>query len=211
MRAWDCGTGSGQAAAGLAHHFDEVVASDVSERQIAHAPRTERVRYLVCRSEASPFPDGRIDLITVAQALHWFDFEPFFTEVQRVARTQGVLGFWSYGLLKIAPGVDAVLGRLYGDVLGEYWLPERKHVEEAYANIPVPFERLEVMQLEMRMEWSLEDLLGYLYTWSAGRIYVQRHGEDPISLVEAELRAAWGDAERLMVVWPVTLRAFRVT
>ncbi len=210
MRAWDCGTGSGQAAVGLAGHFDEVLATDASGRQLAHARRADRVRYLVCRSEAVPFPDERIDLVTVAQALHWFDFDAFFAEVRRVARPGGVLGIWGYGLLRISPRIDAILTHWHSDTLADCWLPERRHVDEGYENVPVPFEVLEVSEREMQMEWDLPDLLGYLGTWSAGRIYTERYGKDPLALIRPGLTAAWGESDRLTATWPLTVRVFGV-
>jgi len=210
VRAWDCGTGSGQAATGLARHFDEVLGTDASIRQLAHATPADRVRYLVCRSEAAPFPENRIDLITVAQALHWFDFEAFFTEVRRVARSRAALAIWSYGLVRISPAVDALVRHWHSDTLGDCWMPERRHVDEAYENVAVPFETREVSEREMRMEWDLESLLGYLGTWSAGRIYTERYGEDPLRLVESGLRTAWGTSDRLTATWPLTLRVFHV-
>jgi hypothetical protein len=153
---------------------------------------------------------SRIDLITVAQALHWFDLEAFFAEARRVARPGAVLAIWSYGLIRISPAVDAIVRHWHSDTLGDCWMPERRHVDEAYKNIAVPFEMLEVSERDMRMDWNIESLLGYLGTWSAGRIYAERYGEDPLSLVESGLRTAWGASDRLTATWPLTLRVFHV-
>ena len=91
-RAWDCGAGSGQATVDLAEWFDETVGSDVSAEQIARAPAHPRVRWLVARAEAAPLAPASIDVIVVAQALHWFDHARFYDEVRRVAAPGTTIG-----------------------------------------------------------------------------------------------------------------------
>lgn len=221
-RVLDCCTGSGQAAVGLRRAFDRVVASDVSPRQLAAAPRLPDLLYVAAAAEDTPFAPGTFDLVTVGQALHWLDFDRFFAEVRRIVRPRGVLAAWCYDLARVppAPGEgrgqergaeDEAVHRLYGRILGAHWLPERRFVETAYATISVPFEPIETTELRMERRWSLAELLGYLRTWSAARIYAEERGTDPVALVEPELAAAWGDADRRRVVeWPVTLRLFRV-
>ncbi len=166
-RAWDCGTGNGQAAVVLAEFFDEVVATDPSAGQIEHACEHPRVRYQVAPAEAVPLADGSTDLVTVAQALHWFDHPRFYDEVRRVLRPAGAIAAWGYGLAVITPEVDAVVQHLYADLLGPYWPPERRKIEERYATIPFPFAEVPDPGFAMAAEWSLDDLLGYLGTWSS--------------------------------------------
>src|SRR5690606_23864417 len=100
-RAWDCGTGNGQVATFLSAYFDEVVASDISVRQLSNAPKIENVTYVKCAERLLSHPDQFFDLITVAQAIHWFDFDKFFQEVKRVGKPDSLLAVWGYGLLKI--------------------------------------------------------------------------------------------------------------
>lgn len=209
--AWDCGTGSGQAAVALADSFLEVVATDPSARQIEHAQPHSRVRYLVARAEDTPLADASVDLVTVAQAVHWFDRPRFYQEVRRVGRAGSVLALWAYGLATISPEVDAVVERLYEPILGSYWPPERKLIEARYATIEFPFEELPAPPFEMTARWNLAQLVGYLGTWSSVEKYRAARGEDPLALVEGELRAAWGapEVERL-VRWPLYLRVGRV-
>ena len=205
-RAWDCGTGNGQAAVALAEFFDEVVATDPSARQIEHACEHPRVRYQVAPAEAVPLADGSTDLVTVAQALHWFDHPRFYDEVRRVLRPAGAIAAWGYGLAVITPEVDAVVQHLYADLLGPYWPPERRKIEERYATIPFPFAEVPDPGFAMAAEWSLDDLLGYLGTWSSAQKYIDEHGRDPLEQVRADLTRAWGAEPVRPVRWPL-LRA----
>lgn len=209
--AWDCGTGSGQAAVALAEFFTEVVATDPSARQIEHAQPHNRVRYLVASAEHTPLASDSIDLITVAQAVHWFDRPRFYQEVRRVGRNGSVLAVWAYGLATISPVVDAVVEQLYEPILGRYWPPERKLIEERYTTIDFPFEELVAPPFEMTAQWSLPDLLGYLGTWSSVEKYRATNGSDPLELIATELRQAWGEPEtQRLVRWPLYLRVGRV-
>lgn len=208
--AWDCATGSGQAAQGLAPWFDSVIATDASARQIASAKPCPGVHYLVCAAEQVPLAKHSTDLVTVAQALHWFDLERFYEEVHRVLRPGGAFVAWSYNLLRIEPDIDAVIDRLYGELLGEYWPAERRHVETGYADLPFPFEPITMPPCDMHAEWTLAQLLGYLGTWSAVQKYRGERGEDPVEQVQAALADAWGAADRQRPVrWPLAFVAGR--
>ncbi len=209
--AWDCGTGNGQAAVDLAEHFAHVFATDPSANQVAHARPHPQVEYRVAPAEACPLPDESVDLITVAQALHWFDRERFYAEVRRVCRPGGVLAAWCYGLATIEPQIDRLVWQLYEPILGKYWPPERRLVEQRYAALEFPFPQLELPAIAMTAEWTLADLLGYLSTWSSVQKYRQQQGTDPLLLVETQLAEAWGapDTKRL-VQWPLSGRVGRV-
>lgn len=204
-RAWDCATGTGQAAMGLADHFREVVATDASAKQIANAGRRDGIVYGVAPAERTAIASASVDLVVAAQALHWFDPEAFYGEVKRVLKSQGVIAVWSYGQLRVSPAVDAVIAHLYGDIVGPYWPPERRLVEEGYRSIPFPFEELQPPPFEMTARWPLERMMGYLGTWSAVQRYKDAEGADPLLSVEDGLMQAWGDGERV-VRWPLSLR-----
>lgn len=210
-RAWDCGTGSGQAAVALAEFFAEVVASDPSARQIEHAASHERVTYLVATAEACPLPDDSVDLVTVAQAVHWFDLDKFYAEVRRVGRPGSVIAIWAYGLAAITPQVDAVIQRLYADILGSYWPPERGVIEEGYQSVAFPFEEVSPPELKMTARWNLDELLGYLSTWSSAQKFLEKNGTNPLDLIRADLAAAWqSPAEKRLIEWPLVLRVGRI-
>ena len=204
--AWDVGTGNGQAALGLAPWFERVTASDPSAEQIRQASLHPKVRYAVAPAERTDLADASVDLITVAQALHWFDFERFYKEARRVLKPQGVIAAWTYGLCSVTPAVDVVVRGYYTDVVGSYWPPERRYVDERYETIPFPFVKLEAPAFGIRAQWSLEDFRGYLETWSAARGYRQAQGSDPRDRIDDALRAAWGTSASHEMVWPLYLR-----
>jgi ubiquinone/menaquinone biosynthesis C-methylase UbiE len=191
--AWDCGTGNGQAAVGLASVFDRVIATDASEKQIANAQSHERVEYRVAPAENSGIGSATIDLIMVAQALHWFDLDRFYAEARRVLKAGGILAASAYNLLHVESAIDEVVNRYYYKVVGRFWPPERKLVEQ-FADLPFPFHKVDAPRFEMTAQWNLDHLLGYLQTWSSTQLFIAANGSDPLEQIVAELRAAWGDS-----------------
>lgn len=209
--AWDCGTGSGQAAVALAKHFKRVFATDASEQQIAQAVRAHAVEYRAAPAERSGLESASVDCITVAQALHWFDHAVFWEEVKRVSKPGALLVAWAYSLAHISPSIDLVVQTLYQSTLGPYWQPERRLVDTGYKTMVIPFAEIYPPRFEMSKEWTLEDWVRYLRTWSAYRIYLQKNPgtRDPIDTILPQLQALWGTKARL-VRWPLHLRAFKV-
>ncbi|HEX9079002.1 MAG TPA: class I SAM-dependent methyltransferase [Desulfuromonadaceae bacterium] len=209
--AWDCGCGNGQAAIGLTPYYRQVIATDPSRQQIEQAQSHERVRYGVAPAEASGLDARSVDLIVVAQALHWFDFDRFYQEVWRVGRPDGVIAAISYGEVRVDGPANEAVARFYHETIGPYWPPERRYVDDHYATIPFPFPEIIAPQFAMEIEWDLEHLTGYLGTWSAVKEYRQRQGSDPIAPLADELRPLWGDPHReRRVTWPLTLRVGRI-
>jgi ubiquinone/menaquinone biosynthesis C-methylase UbiE len=210
--AWDCGTGSGQVAGALAPHFKRVIATDASASQIANAMLHPGVEYRVAPAEASGLAPASVDLVTVAQALHWFDLEAFWAEVRRVVRAGGVVAAWCYDELSVDRWVDPALRRLYHEIVSAHWPPERALVETGYATLSFPFEELAPIAVSMEARWDLARLAGYLHTWSAVRRYQTREGRDPVEMIMPDLSAAWGDpATTRKVQWPVRMRLGRVS
>jgi len=208
--AWDCGTGSGQAAVPLAARFEHVLATDASPAQIAEAQAHPAIEYRVARAEDSGLPDASCDLVTVAQALHWFDVEAFHAEATRVLVPDGVLAEWSYGPVALEPPLDAPLRVFYADIVGPYWPRERAHVDSGYKDLPFPFARLPLPDLALKADMSLATLLGYIGTWSAVQAYRAVEGKDPLPDLERELGAVWGQAGRRQHVrWPLVMRVGR--
>jgi SAM-dependent methyltransferase len=207
--AWDCATGNGQAAIALSEFFDNVIATDASAGQIRAAIARPNVSYRVAAAEESRLKDASIDLVTVGQALHWFDTERFFVEARRVLVPGGTLAVWCYELCHIDENCDSVVEELYTDIVGEFWPPERSLIEARYAPIEMPGARIETPTFSMTVDWSVGDMLGYLRTWSACKRYETSHARDPVSLVEEALCKVWGDGNRV-VTWPLTLFARRL-
>ncbi len=206
--AFDVGTGNGQAAVALAAHFDAVIGTDPSAAQLAEARPDARVTYRREPAERLSAPPGSVDLLTVAQAAHWFDWPRFTAEAARVLRPGGVIAIWSYGNCVVTPGIDLLLADFSRDVVGPWWPRERRHVEEGYRNLPLPFPVLPVPVFEMRTHWDAASMLGYLDTWSAVRRCRARSGRDPLGLLSGPLADAWGPGMR-EIRWPLTLRAGR--
>ncbi|MFQ6006137.1 MAG: class I SAM-dependent methyltransferase, partial [Woeseia sp.] len=206
--AWDCATGNGQAARALAPHFERVIATDASEAQIRAARSDPKIDFRVAKAEQSGLDDDSTDLITVAQALHWFDITSFFDEVQRVLVSGGVLAVWSYRNCVVNPDCDALINELYAGVVGEYWPPERELVEGGYQSIELPMPSIAAPAVAMRVNWTVADMLGYLRTWSASQRYMQDHGADPVSIIEERLNDAWGGG-RHEVSWPLNIKIGR--
>lgn len=205
--AWDAGCGTGQASSGLAAQFDRVFASDPSAAQIAHAQAAPNIDYRVERAEACSLADGCVDLVTVAQALHWFNLDAFHAEVVRVLRPGGVIAQWTYAQCAVVPAVDAVMRRLYVDVLDDYWPPERRLVESGYVALAFPFRRIAAPAFDLTAHWDLAAFLAYLRSWSATQRYIQANGDDPVAALTADFAAAWGEpAEWRPVRWDLALR-----
>jgi len=209
--AWDCATGNGQAALNLATLYNSVDATDASQQQISSAATHKNVRYQVCEATKSPFPDHHFDLITVAQALHWFDLEKFYSEVKRVSKLHGVFAAWCYDLFKVTPEIDTLIQSFHDKTLGSFWPDGREHIAKGYASLAFPFERISPPDFFMEATWSLSQVLGYLNTWSAVHYYIEQHGENPISQLTPQLKAHWGNpAECRDIRWPIYLHVGKV-
>lgn len=209
--AWDCATGNGQAAVGLAKHFDRVVATDASADQIANAIAHPEVVYRVTRAEDSGLDAGTADLVTVAQALHWFDLDAFYAEVRRVIRPGGVLAVWCYGRFEPEdPAVRTLLDRFYYETVGPYWPEERRLVEEGYRTLPFPFDELPSPTFEMTADLPLAGIAGHLGTWSAVKRYREATGTDPLPELLRDFTST-GAVEPYRIRWPISLRTGRAT
>ena len=210
--AWDCATGNGQAAVPLARYFRSVVATDASQRQIDQARPCASVHYQVAMSDAAPLESATADLITVAQALHWFDLPKFYREVSRVARPGGILAVWCYEMHSISPEIDRVVNHLYSNIVGPDWPPERRLVEDGYRTIDFPFDEVVAPLFEMKHSWELNQALAYFASWSATQRHRARTGVDPLALIGPDLERAWGDpALAREVTWPLNVRIGKVT
>ncbi len=208
---WDCATGNGQAAVSLAKTFKRVIATDGSAEQVGQAQPANNVEYRQMTAEQSLLEKNSCDLITVAQALHWFDTDVFFDNAKACLKPNGVLAAWCYGVHEINGPVDAVVEKLYEEILGEYWPPERRLVENHYDDIRFPFATCYTRHFVMTREWNLQQLCAYFTSWSALQRYKKQNGSDPLELVSEDLRNAWGvNSENTHTVnWPLTVRLAR--
>jgi ubiquinone/menaquinone biosynthesis C-methylase UbiE len=208
--AWDAGTGNGQCATELAKIFKHVIATDPSEKQIKEAQADLKITYKVEKAEAPSIQNNTVNLITVAQAFHWFDHKTFADACKKVAAPGCKLAVWCYANPHFNNHLDEVLHHLYEGILGPYWEKERKLVEEGYASIQMPFQELKVPPMKLEINWTSEQFIGYLKTWSALQTYLKTQSPEPIQKAFDDLRFAWGDEDTRMVAWNLGLRLWAI-
>ena len=207
--AWDCATGNGQAACDLAKYFKKMIATDISEKQISNATKAPNIEYLVLKAEEPlPVKNGSIDLITVAQAIHWFDLDIFYNEAKRVLKPGGIMATWAYAFHSpIETQIDKILYEFCLETLGPYWKENVKWVWNKYKDLKFPFEEIKTPVITMNVNWNLDDLLGYFRSWSATQLYIDQHHEDPTVKLKEKLIPLWGDSQKTKKLeWELALR-----
>ncbi len=204
--AWDAGTGNGQTAAELARFFEQVIATDISTRQLEHAFRADNISYRNEPAEKTSIAGGSVDLVTVSQALHWFKFEEFYAEVRRVAAPGAIFAAWTYTRLACDPKVEDLITHFHFDILKDYWDPERKYVDDGYRTIPFPFKKITAPDFQIRTTWSLQDLEGYINTWSAVQKFIAAEGKNPVPGLVARISRYWANDETGEIIFPVHLK-----
>ena len=205
--AWDCGTGNGQVAAKLSSFFQTVYATDISENQIANAVKKDNIMYQVASAEDAPFDENSFDLITVAQAIHWFDFDRFYNKVRSTLKPDGILAVLGYNLMTVDAQCDTIIRYLYSDILGDtYWDKERKYLDDQYQTIPFPFEEIRAPEFSQKVNWNLDELIGYLNTWSAVQHYIKANGTNPVDEIRRRFEEFWEEDEKKEVCFPTLLR-----
>lgn len=207
--AWDCATGNGQAAIALANYFSDVIATDASHAQIDAAISDPRVEYRVAKAEQSGLASASVDLITVGQAFHWFEQSAFFEEARRVLKSDGVLAIWCYEVCEVNKNCDVIIDTLYRETVGEFWPPERVTVEQGYSRVKLPGTVIPAPAFAMALDWKIDEMLGYLRTWSACKRYEAARGADPVADLSAALTDAWGTGSR-RVTWPLHTSVMRM-
>jgi ubiquinone/menaquinone biosynthesis C-methylase UbiE len=208
--AWDCGTGNGQAAVGLSAFYNEIIATDPSEQQIKNCLPNQRVKYLVEKAESSSIQSNSADLLTVANALHWFDFGAFYKEAMRVLKKNGIIAAWTYRLPVISPEADKIVEQYHYRTLNGYWLPENGLVEKEYATIPFPFKQISSPEFFCEKVMDLKDFIGYLNTWSATQRFIQENKFNPTEPLEKELSDVWDTDSKKQVTWRLILKVGKV-
>ena len=209
--AWDCATGNGQAAKSLAKIFERVIATDASAEQIDQTSKVENIEYKQAAAEDSFLRPASVDLLTVAQALHWFDISAFFANAELVLKPGGVLAVWTYGLPVVSPAVDRVILKLYEEILGPYWPEERRIVEQQYDNIEFPYKLIPTPEFPMSQTWTLAQLNNFFMSWSALRRYMEKHHANPLDSVAASLESAWNEElnSQAQIAWPLLVKIAR--
>lgn len=210
QNAWDCGTGTGQVAYELTKTFNNVFATDISQSQINNALRSDNISYSVQPAEKTNFENGLFDLIVVAQAIHWFDFDKFYLEVNRTAKNNSLLCVVGYGRLEISQQIDKVIIDFYDNTIGKYWDKERKYIDDNYKTIPFPFSEIQAPNFVNTQYWSLEHLIGYLNTWSAVKHFIKQNNYNPIDKLQKEIEQFWDNDQTKQIHFPLLLRIGRI-
>jgi len=209
--AWDCGTGNGQVAYELAKTFDWVFATDISQSQIDNALKADNISYSAQPAEKTNFDNDLFDLIVVAQAIHWFDFDKFYAEVKRTAKESALICVVGYGKLEISEQIDNVIADFYDNAIGKYWDKERKYIDENYKTIPFPFDEIQTPNFVNIQHWTLEHLIGYLNTWSAVKHFIKQNNYNPMEEWQKDIEQLWGNEQVKQVHFPLLLRIGRIT
>ena len=207
--AWDVGCGNGQLSIALAARFARVIATDPSQAQIDAAPRDPRVEYACSKAEASGLPDASVDLIVAAQAAHWFDWPRFVDEAGHIAKPGALIALVSYGNVHVDGEAGRIVEHYYKHVVGSHWPKGREHVENGYRDLAMPWPAVAAPALEMRAEWTRDEMLGYVSTWSATVKLVEVEGTAKVERLASRLAELWPDGERRAIRWPLALRFAR--
>lgn len=210
-KAWDCGTGNGQMAALLSNFFDEVYGTDISQSQIDNTKKAANIYYSVQPAEKANFPNSSFNLVTVAQAIHWFNFEDFFAEVKRVARQHSIIAIVGYGGVSVSEGIDKLKIDFYKNIIGSYWDKERKHIDNNYSTIPFPFAEIKCPEFSIKLNWSFEEYTGYINTWSAVQKFADDKGYNPVTFLAEKIKPLWGNEEMREIKFPIFLRVGKIT
>ncbi|MEH6764749.1 MAG: class I SAM-dependent methyltransferase [Aequorivita antarctica] len=209
--AWDCATGNGQSAIGLVDYFEKVYATDPSEQQISNAASHPKITYKIEKAESSSLKNHSVDLITVAQALHWFDFEKFYAEVNRVLKPEGIIAVWTYSLPKISPEIDKIVLHFHDNIVSEFWQRENQFVSEEYKTIPFPFKEIETRSFKFQKKITLEDLKGLLLSWSATQRYKDKNEVNPLLKIENHLQNFWHKPKATkLATWNIFIKVGRL-
>lgn len=205
---WDCGTGNGQAAIGLAEFFNLVRATDPSSSQIEQAFVHERINYSVHAAESVPFENGSMSAVTSAQSLHWFDHERFFGEVTRVLKPGGLFCAWGYSWPELPNDLDMIQSREILTPIEPFWAVQNRLLWNGFRDIEIPLEEVQFPTFVLECHWSVGQYLAYISTWSAMKLAVASGGEPFLRSVETEMRARWGTVTHT-VRMPLMIRAGR--
>jgi SAM-dependent methyltransferase len=209
--AWDVGTGNGQVAVALADHFAQVIATDASADQLAHAATNDRVVYRNEHADSVFLPPASVDLITAGAAAHWFELDGFYREVRRVGKPGAVIALFSYGPRDLADAVDPSVHRFQEEVLAGFWPEGIQYVNDRYTTLPFPFDEIAAAPFAIAADWTLEDLVAILGTWSASQRFVQARGREPLDEILDDLTLSWGDPMTPRhFEWPLFMRVGRL-
>lgn len=212
-KAVDLGCGTGQATLELADLAETVQGIDNSPVMIEQARNSKHpanVNFSVGndRTFAEDFSPGSVDLITVAQAAHWFDLEAFYKKAYEILRKDGILAIWGYCDQNIQdyPAVSEITTKYsyHPDYLGKHWDEGRDCLRQFFSDSKIPatfFRDTEYRvndsktlspdeKLEISKQMTFKDFMDYFRTYSAYHNWVAAHGspeEDILDRMERKI------------------------
>lgn len=205
--AWDSACGNGQAAVQLAKFYKQVIATDASKAQIDNAIMHPAVKYYAATAEKSGLEDSSADIITAATAIHFFDHNKFYSEVNRILKPGGIIAVWNYAHSNISPEIDKVVYSFAADTLKNYWPEETLASWDFEKNIPFPFKRIKTPEFNSSVNWSLIDLLNYAFTWSAVQNFIKENGGNPTEILYDRLKTIWGKEDiARKIAWKLNMK-----
>jgi ubiquinone/menaquinone biosynthesis C-methylase UbiE len=184
--AADIATGSGQFARGLARSFGTVIGIDALSSQVeagkAAAP-APNISFRLGTAEATGLPDASVDILTTAEALHWFDIPAFYAEAARVLKPGGLIviaGYRSSAIVNNA-AADAAFQEVWGPILAPYWHPRVTIMEALYRGHEPPASLFDEVTrhdgvLRIHRRWSAEQTTAFARSWSGYAAYLDAHG-----------------------------------
>jgi SAM-dependent methyltransferase len=209
--AWEAGCGSGQFTRLLSANFKRVAATDASVQQLSFAPMLHGVSYHCALAEACALVPSSADLVVAAAAAHWFDLPHFYEEARRVGGPDSAIALITYHHTTVMDEVDVVMREFHEFLLDGHWPPERRHVDSAYTTFDFPFPAIDAPPFEIVAQWKLDQLLGYVDTWSGVRALINAGGEAKLQSFREAVGDAWGDSETVRTVrWPLALKLGRI-
>ena len=210
-KAWDCAAGNGQAALSLTDYFDEVIATDASEKQIHNAIPHPKIKYRVAPAENNGIESSSVDLITVATAAHWLNLAKFYEEAKRTLKPEGTLAIWNYARSNVSEAVDSITDHYIDNIVGSYAAPDFWKGVNAETDIEFPFDRIKTPEFIIRQNWSFRDYVNYIMTWSPTQNYFKKNNSNPLEHIFDDFKKAWGDEnEKKEIIWKLTLKAAKV-
>jgi len=210
--AWDCGTGNGQSAVDLTKFYQRVYATDLSEQQIKNAIHNPQIIYKVEKAEQTGLEDHSVDLITISQALHWFEFDKFYPEAKRVLKNNGIIAAWAYNLPSISAEIDGIIKHFHDKIVDDFWQFENKLIDKEYSTLPFPFNVLSTPTFSMSRELTLDETMGLIRSWSAVQKFIDSKGSNPLELIKEKLAEAWEKPEqKRTATWKLILKVGRNT
>ncbi|MDC0535357.1 class I SAM-dependent methyltransferase [Francisellaceae bacterium] len=204
--AWDSATGNGQAAVSLSEHFNQVIATDISQTQINHATYRSNVDYRVEAVEQNSLLPNSVDMINAAQAIHWLNLDDFYNTIYRVAKRGALVAIYGFREVSVSSKIDQLIDIYIQEIVGSDWREGKDYYDSEYQSLSFPFKEIKLPPFSIKLNWTLDQVLGLLDSYSGPQNYLDRVGQLPSSEIRADMLKLWGDQQKREVVIPIVHR-----